>query len=253
MEREHSVSTEPHSTHRDHHPVLPPWEARSVAQVPFMEPSPPTLPQGHDQGFFAARPTSQANHRPKLSASVSAPCEADYSSPVSQHSSSMPWKSAAPVTPGAIPVEAPYETPVYHRPTHDRAAYEDPTHFKPAFRKAASQPTPTYVPQPQILPTPPDSISKSSLRSASASPPARPASKALPGTMSSRAGRNRSAPHNRMKTEGRDFRSDRHQAKHDQTGLGKRFKSAFRDMFKKDTVDDSQFEHISDRHWTDEY
>jgi hypothetical protein len=74
--------------------------------------------------------------------------------------------------------------------------------------------------------------------------------------MSSRATRNRSASHHQTKSvprEPREGRSDHHEAKQDQVGLGKRFKSAFRDIFKKDPVDDSQFERISDRHWTDEY
>jgi hypothetical protein len=34
--------------------------------------------------------------------------------------------------------------------------------------------------------------------------------------------------------------------------FGKWFKSALKDMFKRDPVDESKFERISDRHWTDE-
>lgn len=98
----------------------------------------------------------------------------------------------------------------------------------------------------------PDSESRS-LRSASASPPIRPATKALPGTMSSRASRNRSASQSQVKPRPRENRSSHPQSKEDQAGLGKRFKSAFRDIFKKDPIDESQFERISDRHWTDEY
>jgi hypothetical protein len=41
--------------------------------------------------------------------------------------------------------------------------------------------------------------------------------------------------------------------KQNQAGLGKRLKSAFRDIFKRNPVDDSQFERISDRHWTEDY
>jgi hypothetical protein len=249
MDREASISPDPTSMRWQHHPVLPPWEVRSVAQVPFMEPSSPPLARRDDHGFFASRPTSHANHRPKLSASMSAPGGAEYSS--AEHSSPMPRKTATAIPSRSFAAEPSYETPVYQRPTHDRPAYEDPTHYKPAFRKAASQPPPNSTPQ--APPTPPDSVSKASLRSASASPPIRPASKALPGTMSSRASRNRSASHNRSKAGGREHRSERQPTKQDQNGLGKRFKSAFRDIFKKDPVDDSQFERISDRHWTDEY
>ena len=251
MKRENSVSSDPTSMNQDDQPVLPPWEARSVAQVPFMEPTSPTPPRGHDHGFFATRPSSQANHRPKLSVSASAPCTTDYSSPVSLYSSSIPWNSSA-VTPSGQPtVVPPYETSVCQRPSYDKAAYEGPDHVKPPFRKAASQPTRSYATQ--VPPTPPDSVSRSSLRSASESLSTRPVSKALPGTMSSRASRNQSASHNRKKAGGREHRSDHEHAGDDQTGVGKRLKSAFRDMFIKDPVDDIQFESISDRHWTDEY
>jgi hypothetical protein len=251
MEREDSVSPDSTSKYRDHHPALPPWEARSVTQVPFMESSSPTAPRGCDPGSFATRSSSQANHRPKLSVSASAPCGTEYTSPVSLHSSSMPWKSAAMVPPSRSTVVPPYETHERQDQSYDRPAYEDPDNFKPVFRKTASQPTPSYAPQ--VPPTPPDSVSRSSLRSASASPPSRPVSKALPGTMSSRASRNQPGSHNRSKAGAREHQSDHHQADNDQTGIGKRLKSAFRDIFKKDCVDDSQFERISDRHWTDDY
>lgn len=251
MEREDSVSSDSNIKYREHHPFLPPWEARSVTQVPFMESSLPTPPRAHDTGLFANRPTSQTHHRPKLSVSASAPCGTDYSSPVSLHSSSMPWKSAAVGPSSQSTAVAPYETYESREQSCNRPAYEDSDHFKPAFRKTASQPTPSCAPQ--VPPTPPDSVSRSSLRSASASPPSRPASKALPGTMSSRASRNRSGSHNATKVGASEHQSDNSQANNDQTGMGKRLKSAFRDIFKKDPVDDSQFERISDRHWTDDY
>lgn len=250
MEREDTVSSDSTSKYREHQPILPPWEARSVAQVPFMESSSPTPPRAHDTGLSATRPTSQANHRPKLSVSASAPCGIDYSSPISLYSSSMPWKSAA-IEPSGRPAAMPlYETYERQEQSHDRPAYEHPDNFKPVFRKTASQPAPSYAPQ--VPPTPPDSVSRSSLRSASASPPSRPVSKALPGTMSSRASRNRSGSHNRSEVGAREYRFDHNQADNDQTGIAKRLKSAFRDMFKKDSVDESQFERISDRHWADE-
>lgn len=251
MEREDSVSSDATSKHRDYHPVLPPWEARSVKQVPFMEPSSPTPLRAYDTGSFAARPTSQANHQPKLSVSASAPCGTDYSSPVSLHSSSMPWNSTA-VVPSSRPTAVPpYESSDCQEQSYNRPTYEDPDLFKPHIRKTASQPTPNYAPQ--VPPTPPDSVTRSSLCSASASPPSRPVSKALPGTMSSRASRNRSGSHNTAKAGAREHQSDHQQPNSDQTGIGKRLKSAFRDIFKKDPIDDSQFERISDRHWTDEY
>jgi hypothetical protein len=251
MEREASISSDPTSMRRHHHPVLPPWEVRSVSQVPFIEPASPPLARRDDQGFFAIGSVPRANHRPKLSATISAPCGSEYSSPVAEQSSSYPWKEAPPVTHNQVPTQPSYETPVTRAPMYYRPAYDDSNTPKPVFRKAASQPPPTFVPQ--APPTPPDSVSRCSVRSTSASPPLRPASKALPGTMSSRATRNRSASHHQTKSVPREDRTDHQQTKQDQAGLGKRFKSAFRDIFKKDPVDDSQFERISDRHWTDEY
>lgn len=247
MKHDPSVSSDSSSRRRHHHhPVLPPWEHRSVSQVPFMGPGSPSLVQRDEEGFFAVRQSSYANHRPKLSGSMSAPHVDEYSSPVSEYSTSNPWKSAAPLPPSTLPHPPPYDAP-----TFGRAAYDEPTHLKPSFRKAASQPTPSHVFQ--APPTPPDSESRSSLRSASASPPIRPASKAFPGTMSSRASRKRSASQSQTKSRAQDNRSNHPQSKDNQNGLGKRFKSAFRDIFKKDPIDESQFERISDRHWADEY
>jgi hypothetical protein len=248
MDRDTSVSSDPSSRRRNqHHPVLPPWENRSVSQVPFMEPGSPGLVQRDEQGFF--RQSSYTNHRPKLSASMSAPHVDEYSSPVSEHSTSNPWKSTAPLPPTTLPKSPPYDAPAY-----GRAAYDERTYSKPPFRKAASQPTQPHVPHVHHAPpTPPESESRS-LRSASASPPINPATKALPGTMSSRASRNRSASQSQVKPRTKEHRSSHPESsKEDQAGLGKRFKSAFRDIFKKNPIDESQFERISDRHWTDEY
>jgi len=82
------------------------------------------------------------------------------------------------------------------------------------------------------------------------SPPVRQAPKALPGTMSSRGGRDRDATRTRTKSANRGHRS---QSKDDSKPFGMRFKSAFKDIFKKDPVDESQFERITDKHWTEDY
>lgn len=146
MERDASFSSDPTSTRRHHHPVLPPWEVRSVSQVPFIEPGSPPLARRDDQGFFAMGSTPRTNHRPKLSATISAPCASEYSSPVEQNSS-YPWKDAAPVPHAQVPSQSSYETPASREPTQYRPPYEDPHSSKPVFRKAASQPPPTFVPQ----------------------------------------------------------------------------------------------------------
>lgn len=35
-------------------------------------------------------------------------------------------------------------------------------------------------------------------------------------------------------------------------GFGQRFKAALKDMFKRDPVDENDFERIEDRHWADD-
>lgn len=246
MDRESSVSSDPMSQRRQHQPALPPWEVREVAQVPFVRSGSPPVAERDTQGFFMVRPTTHGKHRPKLSTSTSAPCESEYTSPVSEHSSTNPWKSTEPSKSKTPPPMPSHDLPAYDRPT-----YDTPSHYTPTPRRVADQRRPTHIPQ--APPTPPDSVSRASLRSASASPPIQPASKALPGTMSSRASDKHSVSRSRAKSTGHDRRSDRLQNKPDQAGLGKRFKSAFRDIFKKDPVDETQLERISDRHWTEEY
>ncbi|KAM0712039.1 hypothetical protein Q7P37_011133 [Cladosporium fusiforme] len=246
MERESSVSSDPTCQRRQRLPVLPPWEVREVAQVPFVRSGSPPVAERDTQGFFMARPTTHGKHRPKLSTSTSAPGGSEYASPVSEHSSTNPWKTTEP-----LPSSPPAAMPSNDTPAYERPAYGAPGHYVPTPQKLVDQRPPTYIPQ--APPTPPDSVSRASLRSASASPPIRPASKALPGTMSSRASRNRSASQHGTKSTGHDRRTNHAQGKQDNTGLGKRFKSAFREMFKKDPVDETQFERISDRHWTEEY
>jgi hypothetical protein len=250
-DREAHVPSSRTPTRRNHHPILPPWGVRSIAQIPFLQPGSPSPARRNEQSFFTARSTSHVTRRPRLNTMDSAESGSEYSYPVDEQTVPYPWIEIAPTPSNQHSVDIPYETTIYHRSTCDRPANENSKIFSPAFRKAASQPP--FGCSLQAPPTPPDSVSRASIRSATASSPLHPASKAMPGTMSSRTSRNRPASHNKVKPGSREHRTDRTQVKHSQVRLGKRLKRAIRDIFKKDPVEDSRFERISERHWTDDY
>lgn len=115
---------------------------------------------------------------------------------------------------------------------------------------------------PRRPPTPPSSGS-SAFRSESApavpayersySPPSsehkRPVM-ALPGTMSSRSVPAQSPARSREVSSSRK-QSKRGKRREDVVPLGRRLRTAMKDLFRKDPVDESQFERIDDRHWTE--
>ncbi|KAM0695589.1 hypothetical protein Q7P36_004070 [Cladosporium allicinum] len=193
-----------------------------------MEPGSPSLVQRDEQGFF--RQSSYANHRPKLSASMSAPHVDEYSSPVSEHSTSNPWKSTAPLPHATLPQSPPYDAPAYGRAAYDERTYSKP----PSARPRASRHNLISLKLHQHLLI---------------------ANLGLSGLLQPRrqSALQQKPFLSQAKPRARENRSSHPQSKEDQAGLGKRFKSAFRDIFKKDPIDESQFERISDRHWTDEY
>lgn len=241
MDRNQSYKSEQTSHRRQQQSVLPPWEVRAVSQVPFIEPKSPPLMERDTNGFFNPRASAYPQGRPRLANSTSAPpCpSAEYVSPVSDDNSTCPWKVTGPVQAVAPPPLPPYET------------HYGNSGAMPAMMKKSSSVAAYPV---QAPPTPPESFTRASDRSASSSPPIARASKALPGTMTSRAGRNRENARARAKSSaGREHRSRTKEPKPDAQPLGKRFKTAFKDMFKKDPVDESQFEKITAQHWTDEY
>lgn len=236
MDRKFSASSDAMSAQYATSTPLPPWETREVAQVPFMDPGSPPLSKAERQALpslWATRSSTNSSSRPRLDTGVSAASSA-YGSPSSPQQSTDPWsKVATPLT--AIPPPAPYESPVYIPPAP----------------KTAPQLPPFVVQHP---PTPPDSVTRScsSSMSTTSSPRPRVAVKALPGTMSSRAGRDRTPTRTRVSSATREQRA-RNVKKSSSVPFSKRFRSAFKDIFKREPVDESQFEHIDDRHWTDEY
>lgn len=125
--------------------------------------------------------------------------------------------------------------------------YETPVFIPAALNTSASAPVyqtaTNYYPEPPL--TPPDSscgeAPKLSNESAKIT--------ALPGTMSSRGGtpqcsKSRTRPAARQQHLG--TQSSGHSRKFS------RVKAAFKDIFKKEPVEEDDFERIGDHHWTDE-
>ncbi|TKA24294.1 hypothetical protein B0A50_06763 [Salinomyces thailandicus] len=139
------------------------------------------------------------------------------------------------------PSPSPYETPLYTPP---------PPKSSPPTQDSTAPPTP------------PESLSNSSSSSSSSSCPPVPTTTrqqpqssgatntALPGTMSSRSRENSRL---RTKSSPRSRSSASKHGQSDSDNFGKRFKSAVKEMFKRNPIDESQFERIEDRHWTEEY
>ncbi|KAK5007947.1 hypothetical protein LTR28_004636 [Elasticomyces elasticus] len=76
--------------------------------------------------------------------------------------------------------------------------------------------------------------------------------KAMPGTMSSRTSRKRSDGRNRTRSISKERRRRKAVPELETAPLASRMKTAFKDMFKKDPIDESRFERIESRHWTDD-
>ncbi|KAK4896674.1 hypothetical protein LTR49_028109 [Elasticomyces elasticus] len=96
-------------------------------------------------------------------------------------------------------------------------------------------------------PAPPDSIFGTPKASSSGSPRQKHTVTALPGTMSSR-----SRTTSRSSTRAGCHQTMPKTAAATPRSFGKRCKSAFQKLFRRDAVDASQYEYLSDRHWTNE-
>lgn len=217
-------------------PKIPPWEIRAVSQVPYLgrSPTPPVIssePQQH-QSSRISRSGSDTRSKPTLNTANSAPSRSAYSSPVTQDAGAVHWikrRHTAAFPSSHPPVPAPYETPL---------------DFPADARNTRQQPLTTS----NQLPSPPES--PCSCHKSDSSAPRVSFPQALPGTMSSRAGKVRE--HKRIES-GKTHDDDstvQNQSEH--RPMSKRLTNAFRGIFKREPVDESGFEHISDRHWTEE-
>jgi hypothetical protein len=215
---------------------IPPQEVRVVSQVPYTSrsPTPPPTNSGmpKHQAPRSLRSHSDSHTKPQLATSIDPQIHSDDNSPVSQSAWSTRWTkrrhtSAFPPSRTSL---APYETAL-DLPT----GAENIRHR--SFMDAVNPP-----------PSPPDSPSSCNKADTSASRDVR--SKVLPGTMSSQASTVRDGSRTRS-IQAQD-RASTARSQSEQRPMGKRLTSAFRDMFKKEPVDENRFERISDRHWSEE-
>ncbi|KAK4502844.1 hypothetical protein PRZ48_006270 [Zasmidium cellare] len=204
---------------------LPPWEQRNVAQVPYMAPDSPPLTQAEQQALPSLWATRENGLHGR---SKSYTGHHEQENIIQQHGVRTPL--TAPPT-KTSPPPMPYET----------------ARIIPGPKSAPNLPAFTKGP-----PSPPDSARLSvSSTSKSASPHhsprlgSKPSITAMPGTMSAR---DRSPPRHRSHSS-QDY-SAKQQQEH--MPIGQRFKSVMRDIFRRDPVDETNFERIEDRHWADE-
>jgi hypothetical protein len=215
--------------------TVPPWENRVMSQVPYVERS-LTPPTSHNEP--TPRPWQrtvasdhQSQTKPKLFTANSAPQESEYISPTSQEAVHSRWSRRR-------------HTNAFQTQPPPPAPYE--TSLNLPDRRTLARPI-SYVAHPP--PSPPKSPSSSTSSSDTSPPPQEPA-KGLPGTMSSRASRMQVDTKSRPKARDQPS-SPRSENEH--RPMSKRFTAVFRDIFRKEPIDESGLERISDRHWTDEY
>ena len=205
---------------------IPPWEKGHIAQVPYLDASSPSLSNAEREAlpslWAASTNTTTTPPHPRLDTNTKTTSRTVHRSVASSDNQSNSWGVKTPLT--APPPPVPYETPVYI----------------PPGPKSEPHP-PTFVKAP---PTPPDSESWSyKTDSTTGSPKSNKEIEVLPGTMSARnteprAHRTRTASSTRQSRK----RATRMQ----------RWRSAFKDLFTHHLVDETDFERIEDRHWTEE-
>jgi hypothetical protein len=215
---------------------VPPWEARVVSRVPYLTrcPTPPTTNSEMPEHQIprTLRANSDTRTQSYLPPMDDVSMRSRHDSPISQSTRGTHWnkrRHTSAYTPSQTAL-APYETPL------DLPA------------GAANVRHRSFVGAPNPPLSPPDSPCSCNKPEVSATRDVR--SQALPGTMSSQAstGHNISRPRS---PEAYD-RTPMTRSRSEQRPISKRFTSAFRDIFKKEPVDESGFERISDRHWSDE-
>ena len=211
--------------YHDNSTNLPPWETAQAAQVPYMDGTSPALSNAEREALpslWATRTNgTNITHHMDNPSTRYARGRKQTSFDSSGHGN--PWGVKTPLT--APPPPEPYHTPIYIPP----APKSEP--HPPAFVMRAP-------------PTPPDSVSTTTA-STFDSPPSQHAVAALPGTMAARNTQTRTPTRSRALPSVTESRKKRSRIR--------RWRLAFKEMFTYHPVDDSQFERIEDRHWTEEY
>lgn len=75
---------------------------------------------------------------------------------------------------------------------------------------------------------------------------------ALPGTMSSRSSLGQPHMHNSKKSSNKRQHKKGSKGSKESAPIGHRFTSAVKDLFRREAVDDRQFERIGERHWSED-
>ena len=215
---------------------VPPWEARVVSQVPYISrcPTPPTTNSeiSEHQVPRTFRSNSDTHAKSRLFAVEDISTHSGHNSPISHTARGIHWtkrRHTSAYTPSQTGL-APYETPL-----------DLPT-------VAGNVRHRSFVGAPNPPLSPPDSPCSCNKSEVSASRDVR--SQALPGTMSSQASTVRGS--SRPRSPETYDRTPMTRSRSEQRPISKRFTSAFRDIFKKEPLDESGLEPISDRHWSDE-
>lgn len=215
---------------------LPPWETRVVSQVPYLSrcPTPPTMTSEMPEHQMprTLRSNSDTRANPHLPIMDEVPMRSESNSSTSQSARGIHWtkrRHTSAYTPSQTGL-APYETPL-DLPTGTGSI---------RHRSFMGTPNPPL--------SPPDSPCSCNKSETSATRDVR--SQAMPGTMSSQASTVRGSSRPRS-PEAHD-RTPMTRSRSEQRPISKRLTSAFRDIFKKEPLDESGFERISDRHWSEE-
>jgi hypothetical protein len=215
---------------------LPPWEARVVSQVPYLSrcPTPPTTTSEalEHQMPRTLRSNSDTRSNSHLHTMDDLTVRSEYNSSISQSARGSHWtrrRHTSAYTPSQTGL-APYETPL----------------DLPAGAGNLRHWSFMGTPNPPL--SPPDS--PCSCNKSETSAPRDVRSQAMPGTMSSQTSTVRGSSRPRS-PEAHD-RTPMTRSQSEQRPMSKRLTSAFRDIFKKEPLDESGFERISDRHWSEE-
>lgn len=232
------LSPEPQGTARSGAPTsgVSPWEARVVSQVPYLSrcPTPPTMNSEMSEHQMPRTFRSNSDSRTKslLPAVDDVLMRSENKSPTSQSARGIHWtkrRHTSAHTPSQTEL-APYETLL----------------DLPAGTGNIRHRSLMGAPKPPL--SPPDSPCSCNKYEVSTSRDVR--SQALPGTISSQASKVRGSSRPRS-PEAYD-RAVMTRSRSEQRPISKRLTSAFRDIFKKEPLDESGFERISDRHWSEE-
>lgn len=214
----------------------PPWERQDVVPVPFMDASSPSLSDTEHRALpdLWAQPRISPPGPPHIDEDRKTPVSDDEKTCSSTETNRKQWDQDHGPWISDFQSPAPYETQVY---------IPQPPKTAPPPQKQVG---------PKAPPSPPETLSNSS----SFSCPAGTAGQTppvpivpFPGTMSNRSREN-------GKVRARSSNGGRIASKHsrsDSANFGTRFKTAFRGMFTRSPIDESQLERIEDKHWTEEY